>query len=155
MTDTMRTTLKARRAIEGQLDELIRAASRNVMRLNGSQMEKSQIRNLVNVAAASKSIEEVTNFIRYQIGRDIRGSAWAHEGFGKAVIADIETGQVRESLKAVFKTEPGADLIAVRSELIALYLGYMNRCFVYASKTGDWTGFVSAPANEEEAEAHG
>lgn len=141
MTD-IGTTLATRKAVSGQIDDLIRAASRNVTKLQGAEeMKESQIRNLVNLAAASRSVEEVTNFIRYQIGRDTKGKTWAHNGFGKAVIADIESGQVRKSLEAVVAEVSGADLVAVRSDLISLYLGYLNRCFVYASKTNDWTSF--------------
>jgi hypothetical protein len=155
MTD-MRTTLAARKAIEEQLDELIRAASRNVAKLQGTEdMRESQIRNLVNLATASRSVEEVTNFIRYQIGRDAKEKTWGHNGFGKAVIADIETGQVKAALEAVVKSVPDADLIATRSDLIALYLGYLNRCFIYASKTGDWTSFVSGAPGGGEALANG
>ncbi|HWW75417.1 MAG TPA: hypothetical protein VNZ44_08475 [Pyrinomonadaceae bacterium] len=152
----MATALAARKAVSEQVDELIRAAGRNVAKLRGAdEMRESQIRNLVNLAAASRSVEEVTNFIRYQIGRDTKGKTWAHEGFGKAVIADIETGQVRKSLEAVVAQVSGADLVAVRSELIALYLGYMNRCFVYASKANDWTSFVSGMPGGEEPRANG
>jgi hypothetical protein len=141
----MATTLSVRKAVEGQVDGLILAGSRNVAKLQGSEMRESQIRNLVNVAAASKSVEEVTNFIRYQIGRDVRGNTWAHNGFGKAIIADIQTGQVRAALEAVLREVPEADIVSVRSELIALYLGYLNRCFIYAFKTDDWSDLSSAP----------
>ncbi|MDQ3918623.1 MAG: hypothetical protein M3348_09110 [Acidobacteriota bacterium] len=151
----METALKVRRLVERQIDDLIRAASRNVALLEGSEMERSQVRNLVNLAAASRSIEEVTNFIRYQIGRDAKRKTWGHGGFGMAVIADIETGQVREALKAVTSQVQDADIIAVRSELIALYLGYLNRCFVYAKEEDDWTSFISGPTGGEEARANG
>src|SRR2546421_12934937 len=98
----MATTLAARKAVSEHIDELIRAASRNVAKLQGAAgMRESQIRNLVNLAATSRSVEEETNFIRYQIGRDTKGKTWAHNGFGKAGIADIETGQVRKALEAV------------------------------------------------------
>src|SRR5437868_4091498 len=152
----MATMLAARKAVSEQIDELIRAASRNVAKLQSAEeMRESQIRNLVNLAAASRSVEEVTNFIRYQIGRDTKGKTWAYNGFGKAVITDIETGQAREALEAVIRDVPGADLVAVRSELIALYLGYLNRCFIYASKANDWTSFVSGAPGGEESHANG
>ena len=150
----MATTLKVRKLMEGQIDGLILAGNRNVEKLEGSEMRESQIRNLVNVAATSKSIEEVTNFIRYQIGRDVRGDTWAHKDFGKAIIADIQTGQVKTALKAILKEAPEADMISVRSDLIALYLGYLNRCFIYASKTDDWSDLGSAPAEGGEGAAH-
>ena len=152
----MATTLAARKAVSEQIDELIRAASRNVAKLQGAEeMRESQIRNLVNLAATSRSVEEVTNFIRYQIGPDTKGKTWSHNGFGKAVIDDIKTGQVRKALDVVVKKVPDADLAAVYSELIALYLGYLNRCFIYASKANDWTSFVSDTSGGEESKANG
>jgi hypothetical protein len=155
MTD-IGTTLAARKAVSDQVDDLIRAASRNVTKLQGAEeMRESQIRNLVNLAAGSRSLEEVTNFIRYQIGRDTKGKTWSHNGFGKAVIADIESGQVRKSLEVVVAGVPGADLVTIRSELIALYLGYLNRCFVYASRTHDWASFSPDSSAGEEARANG
>ncbi len=154
MTD-IGTTLATRKAVSGQIDDLIRAASRHVTKLQGAEeMRESQIRNLVNLASASRSVEEVTNFIRYQIGRDTKGKTWSHNGFGKAVIADIESGQVRKSLEAVVAEVSEADLVAVRSDLISLYLGYLNRCFVYASKTGDWTSFSPAAEAGEETKTN-
>ncbi|HJQ31673.1 MAG TPA: hypothetical protein VJ866_05835 [Pyrinomonadaceae bacterium] len=151
----METALKVRELVGRQIDELIRAASRKMELLEGSEMERSQVRNLVNLAAASKSVEEVTNFIRYQIGRDTKGKTWGYNGFGKAVIADIETGQVRKALVAVFEKVPEADLVIVRSELIALYLGYLNRCFIYAKEEKDWRSFDASAAGGEGAGANG
>jgi len=144
MSDTA-TTLAATKAIDRQLDDLIHAASLNVAKLQGSGMKENQIRNVVNVAGASVSIEEVTNFIRYQIGRRDTGRIWAHEDFGKSVIADIESGAVKSALESVIQAVPNADRISVRSRLIALYLGYLNRCFIYADKTGDWKNLSSLP----------
>ncbi len=153
------TELAKRKAIARQLDELIRAGSRNVEILEGSEMKESQIRNVVNVAAASESIEEVTNFIRYQIGRDTRKRTWAYSqsggrGFGAAIIADIETGQVSTAVEAVMRDVPAADRVDVRSQLIALYLGYLNRRFIYADKTKDWSGLRLGHDREEETQAN-
>ncbi|MCS6862324.1 MAG: hypothetical protein NZT92_18635 [Abditibacteriales bacterium] len=137
MTD-LKTTLAVRKAIDRQIDHLIRAAAQNVARLAGSDMEENQIRNVLNVASTTESMEAVTNFIRYQIGRDTRGNTWGSNGFGKAVIADIETGAVKQALDAVKAEVPAADTGHVRAQLTELYLGYLNRCFVYAKKSGDW-----------------
>jgi hypothetical protein len=152
------TELAVQQAIARQLDELIRAGSRNVKLLEGSEMKESQIRNALNVAATSQSIEEVTNFIRYQIGRDTRKLTWARkaggQSFGTAVIADIETGQVQRALEAVIREVPNADPVAVRSKLIALYLGYLNRCFIYADKTKDWQSLSVGRGSREETQAN-
>jgi hypothetical protein len=134
MNETIATTLAVRRAIQRQTDELIRAATRNVAYLRETGMEENQIRNVVNLAAATLSSEEVTNFIRYQIGRNPRN--W--EDFGKAVIKDIETGAVKKALDEVMEVAPSADSIQVRADLISRYLAYLNRRFIYAKKTQDW-----------------
>ena len=142
------------KAIGRQLDELIRAASLNVAKLQGSQMRENQIRNVVDLAARSESMEEVTNFIRYQIGRRDTGKSWSHGSFGKSVIGDIETGAVPSALANVIREVPLADVVFVRSRLIALFLGYLNRCFVYADKSGDWRNLSSNPSGEAGDQRH-
>jgi len=151
----MQTELKVRKTVGRQLDDLIRGACRCVQVLEGSSMEENQIRNLVNVAATSESLEEVTNFIRYQMGRDGPKRTWRHTGsqkksFGELVIEDIEKGTVQKALKAVLTGVPEADKIRVRSELIALYLGYMNRSFTYAKKARDWKQLCSTLDQKQE-----
>lgn len=134
-------TLRLRKAIQHQTDGLIRAAAKNVAILkNFPKMEESQIRNVLNLAAETVSMEEVTNFIRYQIGR--KPKEW--EDFGKAVINDIEKGAVSAALKAVMEVTPDADRIEARAELTARYLGYLNRCFVYAKRTEEWDNLCSS-----------
>lgn len=156
----MKTELAVRKAIARQLDDLICAASRNVERLEGSEMKENQIRNVLNVAAASESVEEVTNFIRYQIGRDAKKNTWAHkkggeqDGFGALIIADIEKGAVKTAVGKVREAAPEADPAQVRSRLIALYLGYLNRCFIYADKTKSWQHLCSKLEEREEDAAH-
>src|SRR5579884_1080114 len=145
----MATTLALREAIDRQTDDLIRAAARQVGKLRDSPMEKSQIRNLVNVAAGTISIEAVTNFIRYQIGRDTKNKTWRSGDFGKAVIEDIETGAIPAALQAVKQSVPAADEMRARADLTALYLGYLNRCFVYAKETGDWQNLSSGAGAPE------
>jgi hypothetical protein len=139
MTDTA-TALKLRKAIQRQIDVLIQAAAKNVSLLKGTGMEKNQIRNVVNLASETVSMEEVTNFIRYQIGR--KPKEW--EDFGKAVIKDIETGAVKAALKAVMEETRDADPVVARAELTARYLGYLNRCFIYAKETNDWDSLCSS-----------
>jgi hypothetical protein len=148
MTD-LRTTLAVRKAIDRQIDGLIRAAAKNVATLKDAEMRQHQIRNVVNVASATVSMEAVTNFIRYQIGRDRR---WRE--FGKAVIADIETGPVKTALDAVLQAEPEADCVSTRAELTRLYLGYLNRCFVYAENAQDWQGLSASFDRCKEGQSH-
>ena len=138
MTD-IATALSLRGAIQRQIDGLIRAAAKNVALLKGTDMEENQIRNVVNLAGTTTSMEEVTNFIRYQIGRKRR--EW--EDFGKAVIKDIESGAITSALGVIMERVPKADPIEVRAELTSRYLGYLNRCFVYAKKADGWGNLSS------------
>lgn len=138
------TNLAKRQAIHQQVDNLIRAGAQNVKKLQQTGMLRNQIRNLVHLAYASNSMEEVTNFIRYQIGR--YKTDWSD--FGKAVIQDIETGAVKQALDAVMRAVPQADAAQVRAELTARYLGYLDRCFVYATKTDGWNDLCSSLGEE-------
>lgn len=141
----METSLAVNKAIEGLLDNLIRAAAKQVPKANGAadQRSKTQIRNLVNVAEHTQSLEVVTNFIRYQIGRNT--ALWQQNSFGMGIIGDIERkdGIVQTSLKLVEAQVPGADLKAARARIIMLYTGYLNRIYVYAAATGDWDNLCS------------
>lgn len=148
----MKTELAVRKEIARQLDDLIRAATAKVQTLEGSEMRENQIRNVLNVAAASQSIEEVTNFIRYQIGRDTKSkNNWAHQKFGTLVIDDIEKGAVKVAVDKVCDKVADADYVRVRSELIALYLGYLNRSFIYADKTKGWRHLGSSLGKEKKS----
>jgi hypothetical protein len=160
----IKRTLETRKAIKRQVDGLIRAAAEKVKLLRvppkqnepqQTNMKESQLRNLLNVAIASDSIEEVTNFIRYQMGRDSHKQTWLHEGFGEAVIKDIEADAVRKAVKAVMEEVKEADPIEVRSQLISLYLGYLNRCFVYASNANGWEDLSARLEAREEAGTNG
>jgi hypothetical protein len=108
-------------------------------------MRENQIRNVLNVAVETRSVEVVVNFIRYQMGRSSQGKTWLYNGFGQQVIADIE-GPVGEAAKQVAKevaeavsdTDAKAICRDAHLALTRLYLGYLNRCFYYGDKTGQW-----------------
>jgi hypothetical protein len=140
------TTLATKFQIDMQLDDLIKAAAEKVPILEGKGMKENQIRNLVNVATGTTSLEAVSNFIRYQIGRD--KNRW--QDFGKMVIHDLESGAIREALERVMKSVHEADRESVRAELVRLYLGYLNRCFTYADKTPDWRNLCGPTQAKEE-----
>jgi hypothetical protein len=118
-----------RRAIDEVLDDLIAAGADKVSLLQGHDVSRSQIKNVVNVAAGTRSRNVVGNFIRYQMGRKVE--PWLRrpkEGqeprarggqpgsgqlqppkerkvFGREVIADLEgeAGQQGRIDKAVDK----------------------------------------------------
>lgn len=140
------TELALRKGVQSQMDSIVHAATRAALLLQGSRMEKNQIRNVLNVAEESGSVAVVTNFIRYQIGRSRTGEAWQHRGFGLQVITDLEgqegavplaarqaAGLARTELEGRKQPVPaGLDGEAHR-ELMRYYLGYLNRAFSFGS----------------------
>lgn len=148
-----KVALRLQQAINQQLDELVRQATRTTLLLKGSDMEESQLRNLVNVAQESRSVEVVANFIRYQIARN--KSAWGLnlDGFGHTVIADLynkvkqlaeqATQVAQEALSQESRGPKQVQSIQKQAHvtLMLLYLGYLNRAFYFAKKTGGSGGF--------------
>ena len=105
-------------------------------------MEENQIRNVLNVAAGTKSVEVIQAFIQYQIGRSKENTKWAFKGdepccFGDALIDQLEK----------LWDEKNTDVGSIASELnvgndpqrkreiwwrmARLYLGYLNWYFTY------------------------
>ncbi len=143
----LRQELLLKQGMNQQLDKLVRQANTTVALLkNNSRMEESQLRNLLNVAIESRSVEVVINFIRYQIARS--GSAWGTgpKDFGHQVITDIRhtvktyaeqaVQYVTKNIKAAATDEALHAEAYVR--LMQLYLGYLQRAFYYGKKTGDF-----------------
>jgi hypothetical protein len=157
-----------RRAIDDVLDDVIVAGADKVTLLehnrnrksNKLAMSRSQIKNVVNEATSKRSRQAVTNFIRYQMGRQ-GGDAWRHEhrtgnrkAFGREVIADIESEEgeastidvatrkvceaVKQKLQRRNMTTDEAELKReTRAQLTALYLGYLNRTYAYCEEMDD------------------
>ncbi|OGS03123.1 MAG: hypothetical protein A3G41_05495 [Elusimicrobia bacterium RIFCSPLOWO2_12_FULL_59_9] len=148
-----------RGAIDDALDDLIIAGADKVTLLKDNRsrtgrlsLSRSQIKNVVNVAGGTRSPEAVSNFIRYQMGRQ-GGLPWRHptvnrQVFGREVIADIEcekggtstietaTRTVCEKVKAQLQDRNYTTDVTelereARAQLTALYLGYLNRTYAY------------------------
>jgi len=142
--EEVRRNLAFERAIGKELDSIVRAAAKTVQLLapaRASEMRENQIRNVLSVAVETSSVEVITNFIRYQMGRSSQGKTWLYNNFGQAVIADIE-GPVGEAAKRVAREigDPDEQEACRRAHirLTRLYLGYLNRCFYYGDKTERW-----------------
>lgn len=144
---TTHLELALQAAVRRCMDDVVRQANADAALLEGAGMDKNQIRNVLNVAEESHSVEVVTNFVRYQIGRSVGGRQWQYNGFGLQVIADIEEGIVAEQARqagdnaATRIVELGgtADAEALCNEayvaLTRYYLGYLNRAFYFCDKT--------------------
>jgi len=137
------------RAINRQLDNLVRDAAQMAAKLGPaekSKMEESQIRNVINVAQETGSVEVLTNFIRYQIGRR---DEWRYNNFGVKVFQAIEEGTVAQAARKA--AEEAADEIRERGGmadkdelckeayvlLASMYLGYLGRAFQFCKKVED------------------
>jgi hypothetical protein len=137
-SDELRRELALDQAIGAQLDALVRRANRAAFQLRSKEkMEESQLRNLLDAAMESGSVEVTASFIRYQIGRDDK-NIW--KDFGHHVICDLgelgrdETGKVVDDLKKMGIADADALKPRIQVRLMQLYLGYINRAFVYAKK---------------------
>lgn len=148
---TTHLELAMRTAMQRCMDKVVHHANTDAALLEGSGMEKNQIRNVLNVAEESHSLAVVANFIRYQMGRSRTGPAWRHaragKVFGLRVIEQIESPdgvvarQAQVALEQAWKhaenipQEAADDL---RYDLARYYLGYLNRAFYYGRETKKW-----------------
>jgi hypothetical protein len=145
----LRIELLIERNIKEQLDELVRMANKAALKLKGSAMEESQLRNLLDVSLESGSIEVINNFIRYQIGR--KSNAWSdkQDGFGHYIIDDIRIKIQKQAEEVVAlddfasfgnknKVEQAKYQQSAYLRLTQLYLGYLGRAFYFAKKTNSF-----------------
>jgi hypothetical protein len=139
--------LALQEALRHQLDPLVHQAEQDAALLEGSGMEKNQIRNVLNVADESRSLAVVANFIRYQLGRSQTGPAWRKNGFGLRVIEQIEASggiivqQTQAAVKRAAKRVaeiPQEAIDELRYDMMRYYLGYLNRAFIYGKETRKW-----------------
>jgi len=150
--------LAMRYALAREAGAIVRAAGSTISFLapgKKSGMQKSQLDNVVAVAAEAQCVDVITNFVRYQIGRL---SPWRYKGFGLQVIKDIEEEQgpvvqaakrvaaeVAERLReAKYEADEKELCREAHLELTRLYLGYLTRCFVYGYETEKWKDFREA-----------
>jgi hypothetical protein len=145
----VRRELLLRHGIEEHVSTLIEKGAEAVRSLRpksgSTPMEESQFRNLLNVAMETTSVDVITNFIRYQIGRfpNVWGSKDGE--FGPTLIRDIERGDVLQAAEKITNdvrtglgTDPGGEVFQrAYLRLTRLYLGYAMRTFAYCKKRED------------------
>lgn len=108
--------------IEGTKDELVERVEaffeyREQQRMKIVPIEKSQFQNVCRMAMSTSSVREVVNFIRYQIGRARQNEKWQNNGFGEALVKELE---------AVANLDQSVSI-----ELVRLFLGFWSRHAVY------------------------
>ena len=132
-------SLQAKKKIEEYIDDLVDRAqdiinSTEIYKkpAKGKDMEESQLRNLLNITTASESVKVINLFIQYQMGRD--RDRWTRGGFGDRIIEEIEN---LENMAEQVSKETGQNKKEVWIELIRLFIGYLNRYFIYRKKRGE------------------
>lgn len=111
-------TLELKEKIEGQKDKLVRKAE-NLKQ--APKVTSAGLQNLLAIANSTQSVEEVKNFIKYQIGRRTTGRDWRTNGFGEFLIREIED---------IVKNYGGGNL-KYSAQLVRLFLGYVTRYAEY------------------------
>jgi len=99
-------------------------------------LEESQFRNAVQVAASSSSPKVVQNFLRYQMGRDKKWGRGNH-ALASRIIKDIDDSlhaKARSIHKVVYGMEQGDHLQDIWMQLIRRYLGYGSRHLKYRNE---------------------
>ncbi len=96
----------------------------------------SQLRNLIAVAMETVSPAVVSNFVRYQMGRDTGGKSWRREQggvpLGDRLITELEKGAVAQALDAISSFDGEAERKQlVRMELVRHFLGFASRYLKY------------------------
>ena len=96
--------------------------------IQSSNLDNSQINNLLNVANSETCPEVIINYIRYQTGRHF-DKKWGHNNFAINLIEQIN------DLKSVSQSiDPQADeetVYEIWIHITRLMLGYLKRHFYY------------------------
>jgi hypothetical protein len=132
--------LEINRVIDDQLNEILRQMQSllDASRIWESDMEVSQIQNLLAVAYETNSVEVVKNYIRYQIGRDRDGKSWRRPADAKPVFGDQIVNELDKLQKVaagiVPKDSSQMEVDQTWMKLTRLYLGYLRRYFYYKKR---------------------
>jgi len=120
-TVDIQTTLDRLRTIEKKKDDLVTRVEKFFKARDESPepdpekvvpMKPTQLQNLLRLALATSSIQEILLFIRYQEGRH---GEWRDRGFGQTL---------REKIREV---EEEASSDEVKIALVRLFIGYLVR----------------------------
>ncbi|PYP83344.1 MAG: hypothetical protein DMF61_23415 [Blastocatellia bacterium AA13] len=135
---TAKSELKLRSEIDKKIGELVLRAEKVIEDLRDklNRIENNQIKNVLAVANSAPHSAIVTNFIRYQMGRQgAPRKAWSESGLGEKVIQEVD-GRVRALASTVASAAGCADVDYVHAKLVSLFLGFLNRSFVFAKANG-------------------
>ncbi|EFO79704.1 hypothetical protein OSCT_2389 [Oscillochloris trichoides DG-6] len=137
----LRRDLLLEQAIDRHAATLVRLATQAVLRLAGSKMKASQLRNAVNVANEDGSFDVIANFIRYKIAT--QEDSWGREAssFGHTVIEHLQTKVRKEAEEAhseLLSQLEGEEQDRLKEQIyramMRRYFGYAVRAFAYYEK---------------------
>lgn len=131
--------LLIRQGVEKQLSRVIRQVEELVRETQPEKegMKNSQFDNFLGVTRETGSVAVVQNWIRYQIGRKQRGTAWHVRGFGEDILSHLADWEhdARNVASVAYSTEEltPAQVETVWIELVRQYAGQLRRYYTYAS----------------------
>jgi hypothetical protein len=124
------TELKVQRGIRQAEDDLvlwIQAALDN--KKSYGDLQEAQFRNLVRVSDTTASPEVIKNFLRYQVGRDMKWGK-GKNSLAEKIVEDIDIN-LQNTAKKINQEHEGPDFKLIWLELIRRYLGYGSRYLKY------------------------
>lgn len=119
-------SIEARKEINKRTDDIVEKAHNLIDNTEiYKKMDKTQLRNLLNLAMSTDSVKAMENFVYYQMGRKETKEDWKHNSFGNKLLEDLQNfGKMAEEIDKANKKK-------VWLNIIRLYLGYINRYFVF------------------------
>lgn len=124
------TELKVQRSIRQAEDDLvllIQAALDN--KKSYGDLQETQFRNLVRVSDTTASPEVIKNFLRYQVGRDMKWGK-GRNSLAEKIVEDIDI-KLQNTAKKINQEHEGSNFKLIWLELIRRYLGYGARYLKY------------------------
>ena len=120
--------IKMEKAIDGYKSKLVKEAEDIIQNKQISEkdgLKESQFRNLMNVATQTQSVDVVTNFIKYQIGRSKKSKEWQFHNFGEELIKIINS--LQDKACNIYPDNKNETWI----KITRLLIGFMIRYFKY------------------------
>jgi len=119
--------LKERREIGKYQGRLVEDAEKLVKQAESiwNELDDSQLRNVAGVATSTMCVPVVTNFIKYQMGRQKK--KWNHNKFGLNVIEKMNG--LEKKARSISKS--GENLDEIWIELCRSFWGYVIRYMKY------------------------
>ncbi|GEM_PF-1829389 len=90
------------RKIARSSDEYDHRAREYAVRLNRTELSKTQIRGLETLAYTTNKVSDVTDWIKKHVAKDAKRNLWAKDGIGRELLITLEG--LRQDAKEIVKT---------------------------------------------------